>query len=324
MPVVLIAQPIADEGVALLTTAGFEVRQLPRFSRDALLKEITEAHGLLVRNAQIDREVIEAAPLLRVISRHGAGLDTIDLEAADEHAIQVTYTPTANGISVAEHILGMIIGLAKNMRLADQAVRRGHFDFRHERYGLELQGSVLGIVGLGNVGGHLARMASQGFGMKVMAFDPFVASPPADLPVEMASSLEELLGVADFVSLNLALSEQTEGLIGGREIGLMKAGSYLINCARSQVVVEEALIEALQSGHLAGAGVDVYSSDPPADDCPLFALENALLTPHMAAHTDAAMKRMAVHAAQGLIEVLTEARVTWPANQLTSTERLSI
>lgn len=316
MPVVLIAQPIADEGVALLTSEGLEVRQLPSFSYEALRAAVPDVDALLVRNARVDRETMEAGIRLRVISRHGAGLDTIDLAAASERGIRVTNTPAANNVSVAEHILGMIIALAKNMTRADDAVRRGFFDFRHEFYGLELEGATLGIVGLGNVGRVLARRASLGLGMRVVAFDPFVTSPPANVPVEMTSSLQELLRVSDFVSLNVALNGQTKGLIGREEIAMMKPGSCIINCARSEVVVEEALVSALRTGHLAGAGVDVFSAEPPPEDCALFALENTIVTPHMAAHTHAAMRRMAVQAAQGIVEVLNGRPVTWPANEL--------
>jgi D-3-phosphoglycerate dehydrogenase len=316
MQVVLVAQPIAPEGIDMLTSQGFEVRRLAACDRDALMTGVSDADALLVRNATVDREVIEAGPRLRVIARHGAGLDTIDLTAASEKGIQVTYTPAANHISVAEHILGMMIALAKNMTRADNAVRAGYFDFRHENYGIELEGTTLGIVGLGNVGRALARKASLGLGMQVIAYDPFVMAPPPDLPIRMASDLGTLLRSADFVSLNVALNEHTSGLIGREQFGVMKPGAYLINCARAEVVVEEALVEAVRSGHLAGAGVDVFAAEPPLKDNPLFALENVIVTPHMAAHTHAAMRRMAVHAAQGIVEVLTDRPVTWSANAI--------
>lgn len=317
MQVVLVAQPIAPEGIAMLTSQGFEVRRLAACDHDALKAGVSGVDALLVRNATVDREIIEAGPRLRVIARHGAGLDTIDLSAATEKGIQVAYTPAANYISVAEHILGMMIALAKNMTRADDAVRAGYFDFRHENYGIELEGATLGIVGLGNVGRALARRASLGLGMQVVAHDPFVTTLPPDLPVQLAPDLGTLLRSADFVSLNVTLSEHTNGLIGRQQLALMKPGSYLINCARAEVVVEEALVEAVRSGHLAGAGVDVFAAEPPLKDNPLFALENVIVTPHMAAHTHAAMRRMAVHAAQGIVEVLTDRPVTWPANVVT-------
>jgi len=316
MRVVLIAQPIAGEGVAMLTSQGFDVRQLASCDHDALKAAVPDADALLVRNATVDREIIEAGSRLRVISRHGAGLDTIDLAAASEKGIRVTYTPVANSVSVAEHVIGMVIALAKNMTRADRAVRNGYFDFRHEFYGVELEGTTLGIVGLGIVGRTLAWKASLGLGMRVIAHDPFVTTPPSDLPVEMTPHLQALLRESDFVSLNVALNEQTKGLIGREELSLMKPGSYIINCARAEVVDEQALVEALRSGHLAGAGVDVFLADPPPKDDPLFGLENVIVTPHMAAHTHAAMRRMAVHAAQGVVEVLSGEPVTWPANEL--------
>ena len=315
MPVILIAQPIAAEGVDLLTAERFDVRHLASCDHSSLMAAIKEADALLVRNASIDREIIEAGPRLRVISRHGAGLDTIDLAAASENGVRVTYTPAANHVSVAEHVLGMMLVLAKNMKRADDAVRAGYFDFRHEFYGVELEDATLGIVGLGNVGRTLAAKASAGLGMRVIAYDPLVDAPPVDLDIEMVSDLETLLRGSDFVSLNVALNRQTAGMIGRDQLAAMKAGSYLVNCSRGEVLVEQELVDALRSGHLAGAGVDVFCQDPPPEDSPLLGLETVIVTPHMAAHTHPAMKRMAVQAAQGVIEVLTGRPVTWPANE---------
>jgi D-3-phosphoglycerate dehydrogenase / 2-oxoglutarate reductase len=314
MPVVLVAQPIAAEGVDILTSEGFEVRRLSRCDHTQLVAAVEEADGLLVRNALVDREIIEAAPRLKVISRHGAGLETIDLGAATDRGVQVTYTPQANYLSVAEHVLAMMLVLAKNMLRADKAIRDGHFDFRHEHYGTELAGATLGIVGLGSIGTALARKASLGLDMKVMAYDPYVETPPNG--VEMTEDLDRLLKEADFLSVNVALTPQTEGLIGREQLALMKPTAYVINCARSAVVVENDVIAALREGRLAGAGVDVFSEDPPDPGSPWFTLEQTVLTPHMAAHTTAAMSRMAIQAAQGIVEVLKERQVTWPANHL--------
>ncbi len=321
MQVVLVAQPIAAEGIELLASHGLSVRQLPECDHESLRAAVADADGLLIRNFKVDREIIEAGSRLRVISRHGAGLDTIDLATATRRGIQVTYTPAANGVSVAEHVLGMIIVLAKNMTRADAAIRAGDFDFRHRHYGIELGEATLGIVGLGNVGRALAVRAARGLGMAVKAFDPSVAAAPPDVPVQMVADLESLLRSSDFVSLNAALNEQTRGLIGAEELGQMRPGSYLINCARAELVDEPALVAALRSGHLAGAGIDVFTTDPPADGDPLFELENVVLTPHMAAHTNAAMKNMAVHSAQGIVEVLNGRPPTWPANDLSGSVR---
>jgi D-3-phosphoglycerate dehydrogenase len=317
MQVVLIAQPIAMEGADILSGEGFEVRRLSRCDHRELLDAVGEADGLLVRDARVDREIIDAGLKLKVISRHGAGLEAIDLEAATERGVQVTYTPRANYLSVAEHVLAMMLALAKNMLRADKAVRNGHFDFRHEHYGMELGGATLGIVGLGSIGTALARKASAGLDMRVIGYDPHVSTPPVG--VEMAGDLGRLLAESDFVSLNVALTSETVGLIGKEELALMKPTAYLINCARGALVVEEELVASLRGGRLAGAGMDVFSDDPPLPGNPLFGMENTVLTPHMAAHTTAAMTRMAIEAAQGIVEVLKGRRVTWPANQLAAT-----
>lgn len=313
MHVVVVAQPIATQGMDLLAGEGLDVRTLSRCDRAELLAAVEEADGLLVRNATVDREIIEAGRRLKVISRHGAGLETIDLGAAAEKGVQVTYTPQANHLSVAEHVLAMILVLAKNMLRADKAIRGGHFDFRNEHYGIELGGATLGVIGLGSIGTALARKASAGLDMRVVGYDPYAVVPPSG--VEMTRDLKQLLAEADFVSLNVALTPETEGLIGKEQLALMKPTAYLINCARAAVVVEDDLIAALREGRLAGAGVDVFSEDPPSPDNPWFKLEQTVLTPHMAAHTTAAMSRMAVQAAQGIVEVLKGEKVTWPANQ---------
>lgn len=309
--------PMVPESIELLTAQGYDVRQVPASDRVGLAAAAAEADALIVFDQRIDREILAAAgQRLRVISRYGTGLDNIDLEAATLAGIQVTHTPFANGVSVAEHILGMIIALAKNLRRVDEAVRAGHRGIRHELRGIELAGATLGIVGLGNIGRALARMALDGLQMRVIAHDAFVDTPPEDLNVEMAPELSAVLRDADFVSISVALDERTRGLIGREQLASMKPGSYLINCARAEVVDEQALIDALRSGHLAGAGIDVFSVEPAPADSPLFDLENVILTPHMASFTHSAMRRMAVQAAQNVIEVLSGRPATWPANQI--------
>jgi len=313
MAKVLVAQPIAEEGLRVLTDAGHEAVRPADASVASLRTAAADVDAILVRNARLPREVIEAAPRLKVISRHGAGLETIDIAAATERGVRVTYAPVANSLSVAEHVMAMVLALAKNLRTLDAATRTGGFEMRHTCLGIELAGRTLGIVGLGNVGRRLATMASAGFEMRVLACDPAVAAD--DCPAGPALvDLQRLLGESDFVSLNLPLNDETRGLIGRAELAAMKPTAYLVNCARAGVVDEPALLAALRDQRIAGVAIDVYESDPPPNDHPLFALEDVLLTPHSAAHTREAMARMAVHAAQGIVEVLAGREPTWPAN----------
>jgi D-3-phosphoglycerate dehydrogenase len=314
MAKVLVVQPIAQEGIDLLLRHGFEVRQ-PLFpTSEALLEEVIDAEAVLVRDIPISREVIERGRRLKVISRHGAGLERIDVQAATEHGVVVTYTPVANSVSVAEHVLGLMLALAKNFCKVDRALREGNFEIRHEVYGMELEGKVLGIVGLGNVGRRLGMKAVHGLGMRVAGYDPYVKPEDLTSGIELASDRDEVFREGDFVSLHLPLTPQTQDRIGRREFALMKKTAFFINCARGALVREGDLIEALQKGQIAGAGLDVYSIMPPPRDNPLLAMDNTIVTPHYAAHTGEAMVNMAVQAAQGILEVLGGRKPTWAAN----------
>jgi D-3-phosphoglycerate dehydrogenase len=313
---VLIVQPIAPEGIQLLEDQGFEVKQLSQHDPDTLKREVADADALLVRDARIPREVIEAGHKLKVISRHGAGLEKIDVPAATGCGIYVTSTPIANSVSVAEHVLGMMLILTKNILKVDHFLREGDFEVRHRIYGAELEGKTLGIIGLGNVGQRLAKKAIHGMEMSVIGFDPFVKAEILDPAILLSSKWDRIFQESDFVSLHLPLNEKTRGLIGKREFHWMKKTAFFINCARGKIIVEEALIQALRERVIAGAGVDVYSITPPPKDNPLWTMENTVVTPHYAAHTREAMVKMATQAAQGIIEVLNGTRPTWAVNQI--------
>lgn len=317
MAKVLIVQPIAPEGIQLLQDQGFEVKQLSQHDSDTLKREVADADAMLVRDARIPREVIEAGKKLKVISRHGAGLEKIDVPAATGCGIYVTYTPIANSVSVAEHVLGMMLILVKNFLKVDRFLRQGDFEVRHRFYGGELEGKTLGIIGLGNVGQRLAKKAIHGIEMCVIGFDPFVKAENLDPAISLTSEWDQVFRESDFVSLHLPLNEKTRGLIRKREFHWMNKTAFFINCARGEIVDEGALIQALREGVIAGAGVDVYSITPPPKDHPLWAMENTVVTPHYAAHTGEAMRKMATQAAQGIIEVLNGKRPTWAVNQIT-------
>jgi D-3-phosphoglycerate dehydrogenase len=316
MAKVLIVQPIAQEGIDLLLQGGLEVKQVHSPPRETFLQEVTETEAILVRDAPISREIIERGKNLKVISRHGAGLDRIDLQAATERGVVVTYTPVANSVSVAEHVLGLMFALTKNLCRMDRALRGGDFEIRHRFYGMELEGKTLGIVGLGNVGRRLATKASQGLGMRVMGYDPYVRAEDLPSGTELASDWDTVFREGDFVSLHLPLTPQTREGVGKREFWSMRKTAFFINCARGAIVREGDLVEALQKGVIAGAGLDVYSISPPPRDNPLWTLENTIVTPHSAAHTREAMANMAVQAAQGILEVLSGREPTWPANRI--------
>ena len=316
MPKVLIVQPIAQEGIDLLLNQGYEVKRLYEHSQALLVKEVVDADAILVRDGMIPRAVIERGKRLQVISRHGAGLERIDVDAATEHGVYVTRTPIANSLSVAEHVIGLMLALAKNLVTVDRELRRGNFEIRHQRYGIELEGRTLGILGLGNIGSRLGKKAANGLGMRVIGYDPYVDRDGLDPLIQIKEDWHSVFQEADFVSLHVPLTHRTRGLVGLDQFRIMKKSAFFINCSRGPIVKEADLIVALKEGLIAGAGIDVYDPDPPAKNHPLFAMDNVIVTPHSAAHTREAMINMATQAAQGIIEVLSNRKPTWPANQI--------
>lgn len=316
MQKVLLVDPIAAEGIDLLKQNGLQVELLQDNSVENIKKHVVDADAILVRTSKITREIIEAGTKLKVVARHGVGVDNIDLQAASEKKIPVTNTPHANTVSVAEHVMGLMIALAKNMRKTDLALRDGHFEVRNKYIGVELEGKTLGIIGLGKIGQKVGKIAAYGFGMKVIGYDPYVKPEQLDPAIEMTSDWDLIFKESDFVSLHMPLLESTRGIVGIKEFKMMKRTAYFINAARGSVANERDLIQALQEGLIAGLGTDVYDQEPPAKDNPLFSMDNTVVTPHMAAHSHDAMIKMATHAAQGVIEVLVKKeKPSWQVNR---------
>ena len=293
-PVVLLYEPIHAKALDLLK-ARAEVRFAESLDEDALVGGLGDVEGIIIRaHGKVTRRLMEAAPRLKVIGRHGVGVETIDRQAAAERGIVVVNTPEANIESVAEHCVGMMIMLAKRVGEADQAVRSGDWESRYRLTGRELRGKTLGVVGLGRIGRRLAGMCHAAFAMPILYHD--VVDYP-DLEAELDAqrlSLEDLLARADFVSLHVPLLPATAGLIDEAALKRMKPTAFLINTSRGAVVDQAALVRALEAGWIAGAGLDVYDGEPPPADSPLFKLSNVVVTPHMASHTDEALLQMAM------------------------------
>lgn len=311
---VLIVQPIAEEGIKMLEDAGLEPVTMTDTSKESLLKEVEDCAAILVRTAEIPKDVLKAGKNLKVIARHGVGVDNIPVETATELGIMVVNAPKSNIESVAEHIIGFMIIAAKQILKADKALRQGLFEVRNEYIGVELAGKTLGIVGLGRIGSVVAKKAIKAFTMKVLAYDPYLKPDQVSGEIELVTDWESFLSSCDFISVNCPFTEQTKGLIDADAFKAMKKSAYLINVARGGIVKESALIRALNQGEIAGAATDVYEEEPPDKDNPLFELDNVVLTPHMAAHTQESMIKMATHAAQGIIEVLKGKHPTYPVN----------
>jgi len=294
---------IAPRGLALLKEAKFEVIEANGASAAARTAALSRASCILVRSAsRVDAKLLDQAPHLRVVVRAGVGLDKIDLEEATRRGIFVFNTPGGNAMAAAELTFALLLALVRRVTLSHAALGRGEWE--RQRYeGTELAGKSLGVIGVGRIGTLVAERA-KAFQMKVLAHDPFLTPPRARDEGWEKLELDEVLERADIVTLHLPLSEETRGLLGAREIALMKKGALLVNCARGGLVEEAALTDALVSGHLAGAALDVYEQEPPPLDHPLLSLEQVVHTPHLGASTEEAKQRVGLMAARLIVEFL--------------------
>lgn len=299
--IVLLTHSIDPEAMRLISSVA-EVRILSQPDETGLLREIPEADALLVR-MPVSEKAVRAGKRLRVVARHGVGLDYIPVDVCTELGIPVTFTPDANTEFVAEHVIGSMIALAHRMGPADRAVRQGHWSWRDRNVGLDLFGRTLGIIGFGRIGSRVAEVSAQAFRMKVLVHDPYLAADFTDSREVTRASLDELLSQADFVTLHVPLTSDTRHMLNSVRIASMKRGSFLINAARGGLVDTEALANALMSYRLAGAALDVLEDEPPKQDNPLLGLENVLITPHSAALTEEAMSRMGMTAAEDIVRV---------------------
>src|SRR5215218_10123489 len=301
MAKVLIAEPLADAGVELLASAH-EVDARTSMTREELLAAVAGADALVVRSAtRVDAEVLEAGHHLKVVGRAGIGLDNVDVAAATRLGIMVVNAPQSNVISAAEHTVALILAQARNIPQAHNALRDGRWE-RGRFQGAELYGKTLGILGLGRVGALVAQRANA-FGMRLLAYDPFVSRErAAHMGVELAS-LAEVLARADVVTIHLPKTPETTGLIGEAELAAMKRGARLVNTARGGIVDEAALAKAVGDGQLAGAALDVFAEEPTTAS-PLFELDNVVVTPHLGASTTEAQDKAGVTIAEQLLLAL--------------------
>lgn len=280
---VLVTEKLSEAGLDLLRK-DFQVDVRPELASEGLAQAIGDYDALIVRSqTQITAEVIDAAETLKVVARAGIGLDNVDVEAATRKGVMVVNAPQSNIVSAAEHAIALLLAQARNIPRADAALKQGRWE-RSAFQGVELQGKTLGVVGIGRVGSLVAQRAA-GFGMRVIAFDPYVPKDRAkEMGVELMPTLEALLVQADFVTIHLPRTPDTEGLIGDHELSMVKPGARLVNTARGGIVEEAALVKALEDGRLAGAALDVFDHEPTTDS-PLFRLENVVVTPHLGAST---------------------------------------
>jgi D-3-phosphoglycerate dehydrogenase / 2-oxoglutarate reductase len=307
-PRVLIREPIAEAGIDLLRDR-FDVDVDPD---GELAERIADYEGIVIRSAtKLDAALIERAERLKVIGRAGVGVDNVDVDAATRRGIVVANAPESTVVSAAEHTIGLLLALSRNIAQAHASLKEGRWE-RSAHGGIELAGKTLGVLGFGRIGQQVARRA-LGLEMRVVAVDPFVARERfRELGVERAESAEEVLAAADFLTLHLPLTSETTGYLDAEAFARMRDGVRLINAARGELVDEDALLEALRSGKVAAAALDVFSAEPYAG--PLLELDNVVVTPHLAASTEEAQDRAGVIVAEQVAAALEGALVTNAVN----------
>lgn len=300
---VVVAQPMHDDGLRLLRErTDIEMIVAPSNDRATVLPLLADADALAVRVSKVDAGMIAAAPKLKIISRHGVGVDNIDIAAATRAGIPVTTVGEANAPSVVEHTVAFILALAKRLPDFDTAVRTGDYWRKMKLEAVDVGGRTVLIVGLGRIGSRLVPVL-RAFGMNCLGIDPaFSADQIRTMGCEPVASLRDGLARADFLTLHCPLQDDTRNLIGAAELALMKPTAYVVNCARGGIVDEAALLAALNEGRLMGAGLDVQVEEPPPADDPLLACPRVMLTPHSAATTAEGVVRMAIAVAQNILD----------------------
>jgi len=299
---ILVSDKLAPEGVEILKKEGFQVDVETGLTPEELKKKIKNYDALVIRSAtKVTKEIIQAAEKLKVVGRAGVGVDNVNVVEATKKGVMVMNTPMGNTISAAEHALALILALSRNVPQAHCSLKERKWE-KKKFLGTEVYGKTLGIIGLGKIGTHLAKIV-QGVGMKVIGYDPFLTKDRGEnLGVEL-TTLEDLLKRADYISVHTPLTAQTKHLIGEKQFKLMKDKVKIVNCARGGIIDEGALYKALKEKRIAGAALDVFEKEPPLDS-PLLELDNLTVTPHLGASTEEAQYNVAVEVAQQVADAL--------------------
>jgi D-3-phosphoglycerate dehydrogenase len=308
MPKVLISDQMDPKAAEVFLAAGVEVDEKPGLTKDELKAIIGDYDGLAIRSAtKVTAEILDAAPNLKVVGRAGIGVDNVDIPAASARGVVVMNTPFGNSITTAEHAIALMFALARELPAADSSTQAGKWE-KNRFMGVELTGKTLGLIGAGNIGSIVADRA-LGLKMKVVAYDPFLTPERAvDLGIDKVE-LSDLLARADFITLHTPLTDQTRNILSRENLAKTKPGVRIINCARGGLIDEAALKEALESGHVAGAALDVFVEEP-AKQNPLFGTPGLVATPHLGASTTEAQVNVAIQVAEQMSEFLTRGGVT--------------
>lgn len=298
----VMTQAVCPEGLQMLDGVA-DVYVADNQDPNNYLDEMKDADALIVRIAKCDGHAIENSPNLKVIGRTGVGYDSVDVKTATAHGIPVVITPGANNRSVAEHAVAMMFALSKNLVEAQQEMCKGNWEIRGAKKAFELEGKTIGILGLGAIGRETAKIC-EGCGMKVAAYDPFLSKEQVEgYGAVYYENYEDLLKVSDVVSIHVPLTDETKNMISKKQLTEMKKTALIINCSRGGIINETDLVEALKAGEIAGAGTDVFCSEPPKTDNPLLNCPNLIVSPHSAAQTREAVIKMAQMCVKGCLAV---------------------
>jgi D-3-phosphoglycerate dehydrogenase len=314
---VLVTDSLSPQGLDLLrSNPQIEVVYSPGMKPDELKKALHDADGIVIRSGtKLTADILDGQTRLKVIARAGVGVDNVDLPTATRQGIIVSNTPDGNTISTAEHTIAMMMALCRNIGPASQSMREGKWD-RKSYGGNQLAGKTIGIVGLGRIGLAVARRC-RGLEMTVLGYDPFLSEErAAEQGVQLFRNVDDMLVQCDVITVHTPLTEETKGLINAKRLAEMKKGVRLVNCARGGIIDEEALADAIESGHVAGAAVDVFSKEPPPEGFRLTKLPQVLSTPHLAASTDEAQEQVALEAADIVANFLTKNEVRSAVNMV--------
>ncbi|WP_019227980.1 hydroxyacid dehydrogenase [Sedimentibacter sp. B4] len=301
---VLLPQPIMKEGRDYLLSKGYEIVDGRGMSEQDIINDIYDCDAIIVRTPKITEKIINAAPKLKIIARHGAGYDGVDLESARQHNVLVVYAPGANSVSVAELVIFYMLYCSRNFKMVQKTYIDDYFYAKLKTKKNELYGKTLGLIGIGNIGSLVAEKASLGLGMNVIAFDPFAKRENLPDYIKLLDDRDKIFTDSDYVSLHVPATKDTINSVSTREFELMKETSFLINTARGTIVDEDALYKALINKQIAGAALDVMKEEPVNKDNPLLALDNVLTAPHIGAATEEASSRSSLFCAMGIDDYL--------------------
>jgi D-3-phosphoglycerate dehydrogenase len=306
---VMLLNPPQDKSGEAILESHVEIVRINNPDRETLLRAIKGVHGLIARGTKVTAEILAQADVLEVVATPSAGYDHIDIDACSERGIPVVNNTGLNAVSVAEHTIGLMVGLAKAIPLTHQLLRTNGWQTRipysWEQIGFELDGHTIGIVGVGNVGSRLAQRVRAAFNMTVLGYDPYVSREKMQAcGATKVDRLDDMLPQVDFLSIHAPHTKETFHIISAPQLAKMKRTAYLMNCARGPLVDEQALVEALHNKVIAGAALDVFEPEPSLDNNPLYQMSNVIVTPHLAGVTAQATKRMAIGAAEQTLQVL--------------------